>query len=385
MYMKRIGIFLLILILPLFIALPVYAQSQNKNVLLGKDEVVNKDYFAGGETVTVLGTVNGDAYVAGGTVLVDGTINGDLLVAGGNVTVNGTVAQDVRAAGGNVTINGKVGQNVTMAGGNITLANNASVSGSVVMAGGQVSVLSSVGKGATLAGGQVTVGNSVGGDVWAGVGTLTLTPDANVAGNLHYISDTDATVLSGATIAGQTSRETPPQKSKDAMERSKGVAKGIGAGFIFASFLSALVLGFLLITFFPRFMDSSSEQITKNPWRALGVGFLTYALFPFVFILLLITLVGIPLALILLFAILLIAYLSKIFFAYYVGKWIAQKLNWKSNNVVTLLLGLVVYYILTRIPVIGGLTFIAFLLIGTGALLLTKKEYYTQLRSKNSI
>jgi len=383
--MRRFVVFVLLLILPLFIALPVYAKTQNKVAILGKDEVVDKDYFAAGDTVTVLGTVNGDAYVAGGTVIVDGTINGDLLVAGGNVTVNGVVTQDVRVAGGNITVNGAVGGNATAVGGNVTVSNDARLSGSVVMAGGQLSLLAPVGKGATLAGGQVTVGNSVNGDIWAGVGTLTLTPEAQVMGNLHYISDTDATILSGAMVAGQTSRETPPQQSQEAIQKSRGVAQGIGAGFKLASLLSALVLGFLLLKFFPRFMETSSEMIAKNPWRALGVGFLTYAIFPFVFILLLITLIGIPLAFILLFATLLIAYLSKIFIAFFVGNWLANKFHWKTSNVLALVLGLIVYYILTMIPVVNGLIFIGSVLVGTGALLLTKKDYYQKLRAKNSI
>jgi cytoskeletal protein CcmA (bactofilin family) len=381
--MKRILVFFTLLILPLFIVLPVYAQSQNKSTLLGKDEIVNKDYFAAGETVTVLGTVNGDAYVAGGTVMVDGTINGDLLVAGGTVTVSGVVTGDIRAAGGTITLGGTVGKNVTTAGGNVTLSNNARVAGSVVMAGGQLSLLSETGKGATLAGGQVTVGNVVNGDIWAGVGTLTLTSGASVVGNLHYISDTDAQIMSGAMVAGQTSKELPPQESREAMERSRGVARGLGAGFKFASLLSALVLGFIFTKLFPRFMKTSSDVITENPWKALGFGFLAYALFPFVFILLLITFIGIPLAFIVLFSLILIAYLSKLFVAFYVGTWLMKKLNWKGGQFASLSMGLVFYYILTMIPVISTFTFLAFLLIGTGTLLLTKNKYYQELRTKN--
>lgn len=316
--MKRFFVFVLLLILPLFVALPIYAQSQNKNTLLTKDEVVDKDYFAAGETVTVLGTVNGDAYVAGGTVIVDGTINGDLLVAGGTVTISGIVTGDIRTAGGNVTIESSTGKNVTAAGGSVLIGPNARVDGSVVLAGGNVSVSGPVGKGATLAGGEITLSNEIGGDVWAGTGNLLLADRTAIIGNLHYISDRDATVMGGATISGQTSREAPPQESKEAMEKSKSVARGIGTGFTFASFLSALVLGFLLTKLFPRFMDKTSDEIMKNPWKAAGIGFLTYALFPFVFIVLLITLIGIPLAVMLLFATLFIAYISKIFASYFV-------------------------------------------------------------------
>ena len=56
--------------------------SDKKVVVVEKDEMIDDDYFAYGETVTISGTINGDAYLAGGSVLVDGVVNGDLFVAG---------------------------------------------------------------------------------------------------------------------------------------------------------------------------------------------------------------------------------------------------------------------------------------------------------------
>lgn len=381
--MRKLFFLLLALVVPLVLAVPVFAKETPKQVVLPKDEVVDHDYFAAGEMVTLLGTVNGDAYIAGGNITIDGTINGDLLVAGGNVTIRGKVTDDIRAAGGSITIASDVGKNVTIGGGNVTLSSDAKIAGSLVAGAGSLTVDAPVGRGSTIGGGQVTIANTVNGDIWAGTGSLTLSPDAKVNGNLHYISDNDASILPGAVVSGDTTRETPPQDAKRAQETGRAVASGVSAGFKFASLLSALVLGFLLTRLFPRFMESTSEQIRKNPWKVLGVGFLTYAVFPFVFILLLITLIGIPLALIFLFSTLVIAYVSKLFLAFFVGNWIMQKLNWKGGLMVALLLGLVAYYILTLVPVISALTFMAFLFMGTGSLLLTKKQYYNSLKAKN--
>lgn len=383
--MRKFVILFLALLTPLFIVVPVFAKETGEHIILDANEIIDKDYFAGGEAVTILGTVNGDAYVAGGNVTIEGTVNGDLLVAGGNIVVRGTVTDDIRAAGGSLTLSGNVGKNVTAVGGNVTISEGSNVMGSVVMAGGNLNLNAPVGRGATLAGGQVSVASEIGGDVWAGVGALTVTSNARINGDLHYISEDDATILSGATISGETRRDQPPADSQRAQETGKAVATGIVTGFKFASLLSSLLIGFLLIRLLPQFMQSTAEKIKNDPWKALGFGFLTYIISPVAVLLLIITLVGIPLALILLFATFLLAYIAKIFVAVFVGNWIMKKANWKGGLFVALFLGLVVYYGLGMIPVINAFSTLLFLLMGTGALLLTKKEYYSKLRSRNSI
>src|SRR3990167_5151877 len=90
---KLFGILIAFLILPL-ITTGVYAAKnlqRSETVLVPKGEVVEGDYFAAGERVTIAGTVNGDAYVAGGNVVVEGEINGDLIRAGGTVNGRGKV------------------------------------------------------------------------------------------------------------------------------------------------------------------------------------------------------------------------------------------------------------------------------------------------------
>lgn len=383
--MKKFLVAFFLLLTPLFVVLPVFAKEKAEHVVLDKDQVINKDYFAAGEAVTVLGTINGDAYIAGGNILVEGDINGDLIVVGGTITIRGNVSDDIRVAGGNITISSNVGKNITVAGGNIMIAESANIGGSLVAAGGSITQEAKLGRGATLAGGQVTIANEVNGDVWAGVGQLTLTPNAKVNGDLHYVSDSEVSVLTGATVAGSISREEPPAEFKTGKETSQKAASGFGAMFRIVILLSTLVLGLLLIKFAPRLMENVTQTVAKAPWKALAIGLVSYCVFPFVFILLLVTIIGIPFAFIFLALMFITAYISKIFVALFVGLWIIRKMNGKYGQYVALAIGLIVYFLLGSIPVIGALTFMAFLFIGTGALLLTKQSMYRELRSKNYI
>lgn len=382
--MRKFILTLLVLLTPLLFAVPVFAKETGEHIVLDTNEVIDKDYFAAGEAVSILGTVNGDAYIAGGNITVDGTINGDLLVGGGNVTIRGTVANDIRAAGGQVSVLGNVGGNVTIAGGTVMLAPTAQVEGSVVLAGGDISLGGPVGRGATLAGGQVTTSSSIGGDVWAGVGNLFVATGTNVSGNLHYISDTEATIATGAIIAGETMREIPPSYSEEKEDATKAFL-GFAFWFKTMNLLSALLLGLLLLKFAPRFMKETSDTLGVNTWRALGVGLLTYVLLPFICVILLISVLGIPFALILLALVFILSYASKVVACLFIGQWILTKVHSKYGLGTALLIGFLVYFVLTLIPFINFLAWLFVLFAGTGALLLTKKKVYKELRSKNSI
>src|SRR3990170_1896724 len=95
---KRLTSFFAILIFLLLVPVSVFAQEapsnmrSGENVSLGADEVINSDFFAGGNRVEISGTVNGDVYASGGQIIIDGVVNGDLLVAGGTINISGEAA-----------------------------------------------------------------------------------------------------------------------------------------------------------------------------------------------------------------------------------------------------------------------------------------------------
>ena len=101
--MKKVFLLAFLILLAATFATSAFAAKnfqRNETVLLSKDDVVEGDYFAAGERVTIAGTVNGDAYVAGGNVIVEGEINGDLIAAGGTVNIrNNRFGKDCRQFG----------------------------------------------------------------------------------------------------------------------------------------------------------------------------------------------------------------------------------------------------------------------------------------------
>jgi hypothetical protein len=373
----------------------VYAEDSTlANINLSKSEIINNDYFGVGDTVTINGTINGDAYVAGGNVTFDGIVNGDLLIAGGNVTILGKVTGDVRAAGGNVIFSSQVDKNVTLVGGSISMSDSGNVLGSLVSAGGNVSIYTPIGKGANIAGGQITLGNAVGNDVNVYTSNLSIVPSAKIVGDLNYWSENELQLSSEASISGTTTYhyvEPSKYESKKPVEKIEsekilGIMTAGSLMFGLYVLMIQLLIGLLVIKLTPVFMKETTEVISSRPLASLGMGFLIVLLLPIVFILLLISIIGIPLAFALIVGMILYWIVSGIAIALFVGLKAQHYFGKQKTSLYwSYLIGLIIMTLIGLIPVINFLVGMISFFIGTGALLLQKKQLYSSLRQKEII
>jgi len=362
----------------------------NQTVVLAKDQVVNNDYVVKGNAVDILGTVNGDVYVAGGTVVAEGTINGDLLAIGGNITIRGNIAGNARIIGGNIIVTGSIGKSLSVFGGSSNLTDTAKIGGSIVGAGGTFTLYGLVGKDVRIAGGQLSLRNKIAGNVLTYVGQLSVSPNADIAGDVTYWSNQKAEVATGAVIKGKTTQNLIPKKAAPRMESTEftSIIPAITTFVIFGkivSFLASLIIGILFIRSFPICTQKIISSIKTGFWKNVGVGLLTVIVTPIVIILLFCTLIGIPLAVFggILFALSL--YMAHIIAALVIGKWAIKYISKKDHINWSLFIGLVIYGIISVIPVLGWLFSTIFVAAGLGAILIEKKYSYVQLRAKNLI
>jgi hypothetical protein len=375
--LKRIVFLLSIVFLLLLIPTTVLAQ-RDRVITIPQEEIVDQNpYIAYGEVVEIRGTINGDAYIAAGEVIVDGVINGDLLVAGGNVRIGGVVTQSVRVIGGQIRITADVGGGVSAVGGNVEFGDTGVIEGSLVAAAGNVSVELPVGEGVRIAAGNVSLLNSVGGDVETAAGPVRLGPNADIAGNLIYLSDSEAQIHENATVSGEIER----RMIEDREELRDRMLAGVGRVTIIArviSTLSALAVGLILIYLSPKFMLRTTNTLSSRPWLSLGIGFLAIILTPIAIVALLATIIGIPLALILLAIYMILLYLGKLFVIF----WLGTKLLRERSAYLMFVAGLAVYFIISLIPVIGGIVGILAMLFGIGSFLITKKSVFAEAKKK---
>lgn len=351
--------------------------------MIAADETVDDDLFIGAETVMIDGTVNGDLYAAGGVVTVNGTINGDVLVAGGVVNISGIIGQDVRAAGGTIAVtNAQIADNVSVFGGNLTLDNQTTVGGTLVVGGGNAVSQAEVGRNVVGGAGALTIDNKVGGDIEVGAGQLTLGSQADVGGKVTYASEEEASIAAGASIAGEV-KQILPQAAGALRDFDPGAARGFLRGVNFGVklwlYLSALLVGIVTLYLFRKESQAVAENILAKPLASLGWGVVVLIVTVPVLALLLMTVIGIPLALILLGLYLLMIYLTKVFVGLLFGQVLFSYFDRKQANLYAVLaVGLAVYYLLTAIPFLGFFVATAAVIFGLGGLFICKKAWLAE-------
>ena len=340
-------------------------------------ETINRDYFAFGPVVTISGTVNGDVYASGGQIFVDGKVNGDLLAVAGRISISGDVVHNVRSAGGQIGITGTVGRNLTVAGGNVELSPGAKIGGNVVSVGGSIHIAAPVKGAARVAAGTLIISNHVGSTVNAAVGQLRLTSKAEVLGDVSYLSHQEAELEKGARVEGKLVHRLPPEVTRPTRERLIAFFTGISIFVWIISLFSTLILGLLSLRFLPRYHETAVEILKERPLAALGLGFVAAIVTPVACVLLLALVVTLPIALILAAALAMLLFLGRIFVISRIGEAVLSKRKgW------AFIIGLVVYYVIALIPIIGWLFVLLVVLAGLGADLLARRQVYLDARAR---
>jgi cytoskeletal protein CcmA (bactofilin family) len=288
---------------------------------------------------------------SGGSVVVGAneTVDDDLDVFAGSIVVRGTVTGDLNAFGGSVRVVGTVEGNVSATAGTVTVARNGTVGGSL-----------------DAAAETVTVDGRVDGDVSAGAQTLRLGPSASVGGDVTYSGELDR--ADGATVAGTVS-----QGDVDGGADAAPVLPGLLFGVYFL--LVNAVLGVVLLAAFPAFSRAVADRGIDAPLKSGGVGLAALVGIPVVLIALVITIVGIPFTLLGVPIFLAFAWIGAIYGRYAIGTWLVDRLG-RASRWLAFFSGLLVVFVLTLLPVVGGLVELLVIVYGVGALTLSLVERY---------
>jgi cytoskeletal protein CcmA (bactofilin family) len=334
---------------------------------------MGSDHFVFGGAVRVDQPVAGDLITAGGNIDLEAEVKGDAVAAGGHLRIAAPVGQNVYAAGGRVVIDAAVGRNVRAAGGQVDLGPKAVVAGNVTVAGGQVSLRGAV-KGAVSAnGGRVTIDGPVDGDVDSNAGSLRLGPNARIGGLLRYRSGDEIVLDPAAQVAGGVQRLALPGRSASAsagagaLEGRRERSRWLGPGWFWT--LGLMALAAALVAAMPASSRRAGEVWrTRFGWSLLW-GFVALVCIPVAVLILLISIVGIPIALlaILLYgALLIVGYAASGIALGQWGlvRWRADMLDRKAWRIGSAVAALLVLALLGRVPFVGG--FVALLAVITG-------------------
>jgi hypothetical protein len=259
----------------------------------------------------------------------------DAVVYGGDLTVKGHVEEDAVAFGGNLDIYGHVDGDANAFGGNVVLHPGAMVEGDVASIGG----------------------------------TVTRHEGSQVEGSIQSFGGGQV----GAMVARQLKngiKEEPLAEAKaDVARKAKGGVGGI-AGFILR-FAALFGLGFLGQLFFPARMKELSAEIKNRPLQSGLTGLLgILAMIP-ISVVLAITLIGIPVAVVMWLLVPVVASLGLAVLAGEIGLRVPV-LRGRKTQAVVLALGLFILLIVGAIPGIGPVVMTLATLVAFGAAIRTR-------------
>lgn len=307
------------MLLFLFIATPAYAMTSmgGQTVTVPKSEVVTGTLFAGGNTVTVDGLVNGDLFCGGQNVSITGTVSGDVICGAQNIRIAGWVGGSVRVAGQNIDVSGTVRRNVTVAGQTLTLEKTATVAGEVIFAG--------------------------------------------------------QTLANSGSVSGVVTQFKPSEKQ---ISRPVRIARPAGFGIIglIVKIIGYSILAVIVFTLAPKWSKRVLEVMRSKLWPSVGSGCLMVIIVPIALVMIAITIIGIPVAILAGLAFGLMVAIARIFAAVWLGQVILDALHTKQPSMVlTAVTGVVAAEIVFAVPVVGGLAGFIAVLWGLGAMFAMRK------------
>ena len=346
-------------------SLPAMAQD-----LVTRD--LGVDYFAAGENVTVSRPVAGDLVAAGRTVVLDDNVLGDAVVAGGSVRLNGSVSQNAYAAGGQVFVNGIVSRNARIAGGEVDIAPSSRIEGGVSIGAGQARVSGSIAGYLQAAAGNLYINGPISGDVEVSAGQVELGPNTRITGTLRYRSREELRRDPAAQVLGGVER-------LPALGPSAGVGRGLGRALFWVWTLGLMLVVTILLLVLPGFFAGVSETLQSRPGASVLLGLAMLICIPVVSVVLLITLIGIPLGLLSVAAYLVLLMVGYVAAGAALGDWLLKRLQagsageirWRVGAAIG---GIFLMALVGQVPLLGGLTVFAAMLLGVGAMVLQMKR-----------
>ena len=323
------------------------------------DDVAQDDVLRTGRTVRVDAEVEGDVAVAGSDVTVSAPVKGYVMSAGRTVSVEAPVGNDLWAAGERVSVDGHVGNNAMVAGQTVRLQPGATIGHDAKLAGDEVRSEGRIVHNLTIGARRAEIGGDIGGVVHASADRVTVLPNAIVRGDLIVRASEPPVISPGAQVMGNVD-----------FQRTGGVRWWLAWPALWMClFLSLLVLNLIGLYVAPTWFSRVAETLRTRPLLSLLAGAVLLIAVPIVIAILLITLIGIPLAVILTAAYVIALVLSAALVSYRIGLWVFDRLHRTGvSRWAAMLVGAFLVSLAISLPMVGGLIALAIVLTGAGAL-----------------
>lgn len=353
--------FLALTFVALFVGVsPVLSSLVTTNIyVVSPDQPVNEDVYVTSTKGIVNGTISGDLTIFTGDLYIGGTVTGSVQVfSSGTVTVaeGATIGGSLRGAAVNVRIYGDVVNDAFVTAASTVVEEPGVIGRDLIAFGGVVRVEGTVGRdvrGRTV---RTVIDGEVGGDIDIATQKMEVGSTAVIGGDVQYRSPVGGSIDSGAQIAGSVKRL--PTQSNFIYGVILALANLVG-------FLGFVVVG-LVTLFVARGSGSrAAGAVITNPFKTLLWGLAAVIVTPFATVVIAATLVGLPLALLMVMVMIAGLIIGPIPTVTALG----NRLLFKRGGLLgAFVVGAVLWRLgIWLVPVVGGVLFVLALIWGVGA------------------
>ncbi|MDP2651792.1 MAG: hypothetical protein Q8O94_01515 [bacterium] len=327
--------------------------------------------YAAGISVVVTAPVVGDFSAVGGSIVIAAPVAGDELLLAGSINSRASVNGDLRAVGGSITIEKPIKGDLVAFG--LSVNDIGRGSGSVFIAALNATIAGGASGPVTVYGNNVSLAGDFAGNVdVVASGSLTLAPSTTIHGTLSYEAPEIAEIPSSATIGNIV--YTNISYLPDAGTSRTLAFMSVGF-FLLVRILGALLLAGLLAGLFPKFAEVMTERAyTARPRSILLTMLLGFAILvatPILLIMLLLTFVGIGLALLTLILYLLVVLLALLYAGILLGSILVRRylrrttVLWHDG-----VFGMLAFSLVALLPYVGLFIVLLLTVFSAGELLL---------------
>jgi cytoskeletal protein CcmA (bactofilin family) len=335
--------------------------------VIAQGETHKGDVYRFAQFARIAGTLDGDLTVGAETVTIPGAVTGDLYIAAKTVDISGKIGDSARIAASDVTISGTVDGDLLLFGGVVNVTKEAHVTGDLQCYCGRITMDGTVDGSLNATGGQASVGGRIGGDFSIKTDELAFTPGAHVGGDLHYVTREKLDLDGKGIVAGDIDYK---EKKKEG-DKAERWFSGWTVGKWFFFLVAAIMVGLVLLRFFPAPAAAMTASVREDMLRSSGVGFLAFIVIPVAAFLVSLLIITIPLTAIAIILYCVAVYVAKLPVAVWAGQRILGLLGRaEPSRYASLVVGLLALYVLFAIPCLGIALWFYCMFLGFGAILL---------------
>ena len=303
----------------------------------------------------------------------NGIVEGNVMACAKDLDISGQVNGSVRGFAQSIKVNGKINRNLIAFCFTLNIKPDAEIGGDVTAFSGEFTLDGKIGKGLRGSVGTLIISGIVNGDVSVKADKIILMPTAKILGDFKYKSKNQAKIESGAFVSGQTFW-TKEEAKKGKKPKGVFTAKSLITDTLFL--LALMITGIVLTLIFKKKAYQAKRAVTVSFLKSLGWGFVFMVCIPIAIVFLIVTILGIPIAIISLFAYAVLIYIAKIPVATALGEKVIKAFGKQGEPslIPSMLLGLIILTILLNIPYLEWLIYFIVIFTGFGAILTSQKQ-----------